>query len=472
MVALCLTTSCSEKGSNQTTEMSPLKVGPNNRHLVTTSGEPIFLNAETAWRIPYRLDTAQVKYYLNKRRDQKFNAIGMVAIMDVKENRGSVYGHEPFRRSADSALFDPLSPIITSGYDFWDHLDYIIDKAEEMGFYIILLPTWGSKVAGSWDGKDTSEIIFNKDNAYPYGHWIGSRYRDKKHIIWMMGGDRSGVYDKNDYRQVFRAMAEGVADGVNGEDNEDGNADFTTLLMSYHPRKKQPNSSEWFHHDPWLDFNSIQEWPEDQIRSVKNDYQLEPVKPTWLFEGRYEGYNEDWKDWQIRFQAYQSVFAGGFGHTYGHERSWGFFPGWETHLDDSAAWDMQHLYGLMTSLNDEQFLKRVPNQDIINGEQGTEERLTSNRIQATQGSDGSFAFIYTANGRDIPVKMSLLTEEKLDAYWYNPRSGKWHVDGKEFNDATAFVTNISSRPEAPNQTFDPPGAPGEGNDWVLVLRTF
>jgi len=34
---------------------------------------------------------------------------------------------------------------------------------------------------------------------------------------------------------VFRAMAEGVADGVNGIDRQDTKADYSTTLMSYHP---------------------------------------------------------------------------------------------------------------------------------------------------------------------------------------------------------------------------------------------
>ena len=73
----------------------------------------------------------------------------------------------------------------------------------------------------------------------------------------MIGGDRSAVYGEKDYRNVFRAMAEGVADGVNGIDQQNQEADYSTTLMSYHPRKWKPNSSEWFHREPWLDFNSI-----------------------------------------------------------------------------------------------------------------------------------------------------------------------------------------------------------------------
>ncbi len=80
----------------------------------------------------------------------------------------------------------------------------------------------------------------------------------KDNLLWMTGGDRSAIYDlKNglhDYREVWRAMAEGLADGANGVDNQDGQADYSNILISFHPRKWAPNSSEWFHNDPWLAF--------------------------------------------------------------------------------------------------------------------------------------------------------------------------------------------------------------------------
>jgi len=33
--------------------------------------------------------------------------------------------------------------------------------------------------------------IFNPENAKTYGQWIGARYKDRKNIIWIMGGDRN-----------------------------------------------------------------------------------------------------------------------------------------------------------------------------------------------------------------------------------------------------------------------------------------
>ena len=60
--------SCSEKttkGALIETRpgVSPLKAEPNNRFLVSESGERVFLNGETAWRIAYQLDTNEVSYY-------------------------------------------------------------------------------------------------------------------------------------------------------------------------------------------------------------------------------------------------------------------------------------------------------------------------------------------------------------------------------------------------------------------------
>jgi len=285
---------------------------------------------------------------------------------------------------------------------------------------------------------------------------------------------------------VFRAMAEGVADGVNGIDRQDTKADYSTTLMSYHPRKWMPNSSEWFHNDAWLDFNSTQDRPKDQITAIKLDYGLSPVKPTWLFEGRYEDCvkkNEIYKDWQIRFQSYQTVFAGGFGITYGHMNTYGFNINavgmildpdkkWESSLDDPGAIDMQYLLKLMTSLSNDQFLDRIPDQSLIDGNEGGmkgSEGAISSRLQATRGCKGDYAMIYSANGRNIRLKMTRLAAPLMNAFWFNPRNGKWRIKDRDFTNRKPFVKNIPSGPAAPIREFDPPGSVGHGNDWVLVL---
>ena len=448
-----------------------LHVSDNGRFLVHTDGSGFFPVADTAWAIAWRLTREEVERYMVRRKAQQFNTVALVAFpsYDGMKILANAYGDYPFQ----------------------DHLEYVIDTAHSQGMYVTLLPAWGGYVAGSYvKGEPSAELLFDAGSAYEYGNWIGHRFGKKENIIWMMGGDRSAVYGERDYRDVFRAVAEGVADGVNGIDQQDSKADYSTTLMSFHPRKWHPNSSEWFHQDSWLDFNSMQDQPIDQITATELDFSLSPSKPTWLFEGGYEfrsrGENV-YKDWQIRFQSYQTVFAGGFGITYGSMNIYhcgggvlaldepvttGNATEFEVALEEPGAMDMQHLYTLMTSMTREQFLDRIPDQKLLDGDPGSMdigEGVRSGCLQATRGAKGDYAMIYSANGREIRVKMDQLSSEPMKAFWFNPRNGKWRLGEAESPERKAFLENISSGPGAPIQAFDPPGDVADGNDWVLVL---
>ena len=479
-------------------KLSALRVSRNGRYLVREDGSGFFPLADTTWAIAWKLNRDEVEKYLRHRADQNFNMIALIAFPSYNsEVNANLYGDNPFE--GKNGKWNPLRPIMTPGasprksmeYDYWDHLEYIIDASESKGMYVILLPTWGSYVAGSWGGQNTSKIIFTSTNSYEYGCWIGQRFKNKTNVIWMMGGDRSAVYGDRDFRAVFRAMAEGVADGVNGVNEQNAQADFSTTLMSYHPRKWNPNSSEWFHNDSWLDFNSIQDQPKDQIAATELDYGLSPAKPTWLFEGGYESRargDEIYTDWQIRFQAYQTVFAGAFGTTYGSMNIYHFgigvsgldepvtseqSSGWDASLNEAGASDMPHLYGLMTSMTNDQFLDRIPDQTLIDGDTGGmtgAEGTRSNCVQATRGAKGDYAMVYSANGRSIRLNMDRLSSPMMNAFWFSPRDGKWRVQDTDFADPKPFLENISGGPAAAIKEFDPPGDVGDGNDWVLVLK--
>jgi Protein of unknown function (DUF4038)/Putative collagen-binding domain of a collagenase len=488
-----------QQSTNVMADDSPsLRGSENGRFLVDEDGSGFFPIADTAWALAWRLKRDEVETYLERRSEQQFNTIALVAFPSFDGNVviPNAYGDHAFAVSSRGA-WDPLHPVTTPGndsqdaseYDYWDHLEFIVDSAESRGMVVILLPAWGVCVAGDWgSGKPTGDLIFDTASGYQYSRWIGQRFRNKPNVIWMIGGDRSAVYGNRDYRDVFRAMAEGVADGINGINQQDQQADYTTTLMSYHPRKWMPNSSEWFHNEPWLDFNSIQDQPSDQIIATELDYGLSPIKPTWLFEGGYEFRRNTYKAWQIRFQSWQTVFAGGFGVTYGSMNVFAFDSDaadpdepvtpaksrkWQVSLDEPGAMDMQHLLSLMTSMSNDQFLDRIPDQSLIEGDAGGmdgNEGIRSTRLQATRGAKGDYALVYSANGRDISLKMDRLDAGQMDAFWFNPRTGQYRVQDRETADLKPFMKNIASGPTAPVQKFDPPGEVGDGNDWVLLLK--
>jgi hypothetical protein len=345
-------------------------------------------------------------------------------------------------------------------------VDHVLALTRQLGFWAIVLPTWGSGVVGNYDGKDPKDALFTPENARAYAAWLAQRYGKEPHVWWMMGGDRAAVNGPNDSRPTIRAMAEPFAELQ------------PAPLMSYHSRKGAPQSAEWFHGDTWLSFNSIQEWPDRQLAHVANDWTRSPPKPTWLFEGRYEGYFRgnyqaaQWGEWQCRIQAYQTVFAGAFGHTYGHERVFGFgLDGvdWKEHLDSPGARSMTHLAALMAHFGSDRTNPRQPDQELLDATPRLPERLRSEHIAATRDSSRTRAMVYSASGRPIRIRLDRLAKQPFAAFWFNPRRGTWHVGERESTVPAAFASNFSGGAGAAPREFVPPTS-GDGHDWVLVVR--
>jgi hypothetical protein len=505
-LVFCKNSWAKSKPQKKEPALERLQVSKANPHLLeTTSGKPVFLNNNTLWFLLRKATRSEIAEMFSICRNEGYNMVS-VMILDFAEEKGdtagiSRYGSYAFEKTA-TGLFNPLKPIVNEGnnieipgqYDFWDHLDYAIETAEKCGLYIGLHPAWGLWFSGDYAGERPGDpIIFNETNAYFYGRWLGQRYKDKKNIIWIIGGDRSAIYrikngdrsEEKDYRSLYRALAEGLADGQNEAENQDGKADYSKILISYHPRKWAPNSSAWFHADDWLTFNSIQDTPYDQVVSVPHDYNLKPTKPTWLYEGRYEGAITAWG---VRYQAYQTVLSGGFGHTYGGARLYKVLPDWRKEMTLLGFLQMKYLYHLARGIwTDKQFLSRIPDQDLIVGDQGNTKgdgitigdgnggqsptskmNGTSDRITAMRGNDGKWAIIYTARGKDILLNTDCLRSGKMNAYWYNPRNGKWWSGGMESDIMVPFIKQFKTGNG--NMNFNPPGDPGHENDWVLVIR--
>jgi len=445
-----------------------LRVSDNNRFLVHEDGTPFFWQGDTAWlviRKHTREDTEKqpsVIKYLKSRADQGFNVIQCQLANDAKTT--DAHGHEAF---VDGHCDRPR---IVEGpeNDYWDTADWFIAQARGHGLYLALLPTWFNAV------PNDDPMIQDPAVAYGFGRFLGTRYRSEPHIVWVLGGDP----DRNKDRDVdhpprlaaMRAMAEGIADGTNGIDRFDGLADYSTTLMTYHPRGGGQSSSRLLHAEPWLDFNMIQTTSHfvfTNYKTVAEDYAKRPAKPTLEAEVAYE-YSVDLsraseldkriQPWQVRKAAYWSVFAGGFGFTYGHrsyigwvlkgERlTYGADVPWFESLDAPGAGDVTHLRNLMES---RPFLTRVPDQSLVVAGPGA----PLDHVAATRSSDGSYAMLYFPTGKPATIRMDGVSGGKIRTWWFDPREGK--------------VTEAGMFASSGVKEFTPPSS-GENNDWVLVL---
>lgn len=421
-----------------------LKVSENKRFLIHENGKPFFWLGDTAWELFHRLNKEQAAFYLKKRAEQGYTVIQAVALAEFNGL------HAPNTEGDTPLLYDdPRQP----NEAYFKHMDFIIDEAAKQGLYIALLPTWGDKVfKDRWgDGPE----IFTPDNAKVYGKWIGNRYKDRKNIIWILGGDRNPRNEMD--IKIWREMASGITESIGNQQ----------ALMSFHPQPHEKGSAEWFHNDEWLDFNMFQtghcrETP--VYDHIQRAYNLSPIKPVVDGEPIYEDHpvcfnakeNGTSNAFDVRKSIYFTIFSGAFGATYGCHDIWQMYSPyrpavngpnmyWQQAMDLPAATQMKHVRRLIES---RPILERVPDQSLI-----VENSLeAADRIQATRGSD--YAFIYTAKGKEITVNMGKISGEKIVALWFDPRNGS--------------VKEGGSYPNKGQLKFQPP-TKGYAQDWVLIL---
>jgi hypothetical protein len=182
LILICLLSVCGFS-QNSVTPLAKLKVSANRRYLITEKGEPFFWLGDTGWLLFGKLTREEAEQYLEDRRKKGFNVIQVMTLHTV--GAINVYGDTALKNK------DVAYPITTPGnsfsdqaqYDFWDHVDFIIQKAEEKGIYMALVPVWGTNV---------KEGFVNQQQAKKYATWLAERYKNQSNIIWLNGGDING----------------------------------------------------------------------------------------------------------------------------------------------------------------------------------------------------------------------------------------------------------------------------------------
>lgn len=425
-----------------------LSISQNRRFLITADGAPFFWLGDTAWELFHRLDRDEVSRYLENRAARGFNVIQAVALAELDGlHTPNAYGALPLHDD------DPARP----DEAYFEHVDWTVGRANALGLYVALLPTWGDKWNKRWG---VGPEIFTPDNAEVFGEWIGRRYKEAG-VIWVLGGDRAPDHDT--HVQIIRRMGAGLRRG-------DGGAH----LLTFHPWGGH-GTSDWFHGADFIDFNMRQNGHEPtypRYAQTRADYDRAPAVPVIDAEPLYEdhplyfcasdhGYAIAA---DVRRTFYWDVFAGAFGHTYGHHSVWQFWSGkfeprngplmpWSQALDQPGAGQMIHGRRLLES---RPMLTRIPDDELIVPADPPTQVPGAGRYRfaGTRDTEGRYAMIYVPMGRPFAVRMDRLGGPRVKAWWFDPRTGA--------------ATQAGEFPNTGEQAFVPP-APGEDIDWVLVL---
>ena len=421
-------------------EAPRLRVSSNHRYLVQADGRPFFYLGDTAWELFHRLNREEADRYLENRARNGFTVIQAVVLAELDGLKTpNPYGDVPFLTD------DPSRP----KEKYFQHVDYVVNKAASLGLFIGMLPTWGDKVGHH--GKH----FLNEDNARAYGRFIGRRYQDAP-IIWILGGDRPAEITAG----IWTEMAHGLREGDGGRH-----------LMTFHPFGGG-HSSAVFHYSDWLDFNMIQSGhtpTSANYQRIQIDYNLRPPKPCMDGEPAYEyppdaiPTNRPVGALEVRRRAYWALFSGAHGHTYGTHPIWQMYapprlPLWDVKtpwydaMDLPGAKQLAHVKALLFS---RPFLARIPDQLALYHSPRTGLEYVSVTRDGTPGkSDASYLMVYFPQQGTITLKTERLAGKTMHGWWFNPRDGS--------------AKSLGEFPKEKRKEFTAP-TQSTAEDWILVL---
>ena len=211
----------------------------------------------------HMLTREEMNFYLQTRSTQGYTVILASAFRGHNSEypKANAYGETPFIND------DITRPNIHSGYDYGDHIDYMVDTANSHDLIMAL-----TVFAVGNDGGGYRYL--NSGNAYTYG---GGWARDM-HPKQIFSGFSAGTIPwKRKPRKISGMRL--------AEELKDGSGNILATLQTY------PSSSVWFHNSGWLDFNMIEPSasPDEIHPQITSDRNLSPTKPGGIGETCYEG---------------------------------------------------------------------------------------------------------------------------------------------------------------------------------------
>jgi hypothetical protein len=416
----------------------PLKISSNKRHFVDQNNLPFLYHADTPWLIFYKLTKAEAEQYLEDRRQKRFTVVQVHILPDTKD-RKTREGHSPFNSGSDFS---------TPNENFFNHVDWVINKAAEKGLAVAIAPAWLSCCGTGWKAEMNSN---GANKSREFGRYLGKRYGKFNNVImWIQGGDRN----PEDNLDEIRAMVSGIKEFAPHQ------------LHTAHA--STPNSTlDIYRNEAWIDVNATYTYypehpygPFHVYHKSLIDYKRSPVMPFFLSESIYEG--QGLGTYGVRRVAYWSILSGSAGHAYG-SRAWNFEGDWRSNMNLPGSSDMKHLYEVMSP---RPWYKLIPDENhtvVVNG-YGTYNRGGrggDDYVTTASSADGTLAISYIpstgTHSRTLTVDLSQFSGSVL-AQWFNPNNGSY--------------TKIGTYPNSGRRDFTSPGNNGDNaNDWVLILET-
>jgi len=460
----------------------PLKVSPNGRYLVDSNMRPLRIQGEAAWSLIANLTYAEADEYLSNRREKGFNTVlvNLIEHRYAQAGKGSNLkgvpanraGALPFMRKEGGGPYDGTwgtADFSTPNEAYFAFADSIIDLTGQKGMLVNLAPMFlgfNGKEAGWWadltNGANTQSV------AYNFGRYVGQRYKSRKNVIWIIGGDYFPPAGSEGEARLLKFM-QGIKEAGA---TQPWSGDWSAACLSV--------SEELF--APLMDLDAVYTYgmlghPGATYDEARAGYQSSPPRPAYLKETGYE--DESWfpgDPASVRMYEYYAILGGSTGGAFFGNRDvwkfatdrWWYDPKnfghgqWKKAMESAGTMDFVVLGRLLDSID---WYLLVPSELsgmkklVVRGGGGYG---TTDYVVAAATSDRRALLAYVPPTRKSPVKITVdmtALSGRARGSWFDPSCGASTEITNE-----AFL-NIGTR------EFTPPGMNSAGeSDWVLVLR--
>ena len=392
--------------------VGPIRVSQDGRYFLDQNGAPFFWLGDTQWDLFLRFDEKDAASICENRKQKGFSVLQIMIFGVGGGTKPNARGDKPLVND------DPLTP----NERYFARVDAMVEIANQNNLVCAI---------GIYHKTNDYGRLITTANARRWAKWVAERYRRSPNVIWSMYPEA-----KQSYTPIVRELAAGLREGDGGRH-----------LITVHPDPSPASSSQFWHNEPWLSFNTIQTWNSGfaNYRMVASDYARTPAKPAVNGEARYEEEGGT-KPLDIRRGAYWSFLAGGF-YSYGHGGNW-MSPGkWKTWIDAPGASQMGDYRKIVTSLP--RWWTRIPDPSILAGNPASGAVPSA----AARSADGDWILAYLASRTTVTIHMDKITAgNEAETFWIDPKTG-----GR---------TLVGSYPTAGQQSFT---APAGWEDAVLLI---
>ena len=246
----------------------PLKTSSNNRYLVDQNGTPFLIMGDSPQALVGNLSPSDMATYMADRQRLGFNALWvnlLCATYTFCNSNGTTYdGVAPFTSGSSPSNYDLSTP--NSAY--FSRVDNMLNLAATHNLVVFLDPI----ETGGWlvtlENNGTT-------NAFNYGVYVGTRYKNFPNIVWLHGNDfQIWISSSTDNNLVKQVMA-GIA-------SVDSNH-LQTIELNYDSSYSNQDAP-WVRCSSWILPTPIYETYDIVLQS----YNSSPTLPTYLVEANYE----------------------------------------------------------------------------------------------------------------------------------------------------------------------------------------